>query len=328
MKIQLSYVVRRAAFAVATLLAAIVLNFILPRLIGGDPAEMIASQTALGSAEVAEELRKQFGLDNPSLLYQFKRYIVQLLHGNLGVSYFNYPTEVKDVIASALPWTIGIVLIATLLSYGIGWLIAIRGALKPGSWFDQTALGISFFINSVPYFWVGILFILLFAYKLDWFPMGQAIPVDYDSLTAAGQMKSIAYHAVLPIASLALASAASHILVLRNNLIRVLSEDYMVLARAKGLSARRRVFHYGIRNAFLPSFTGFMLSLGHVVGGAITMEIVFSYPGLGMLTYNAILNHDYPLIQGAFLVIAASIIAVNLAADLIYPFIDPRVNLN
>ncbi|WP_336789538.1 ABC transporter permease [Paenibacillus sp. MMO-177] len=328
MRIQLSYVVRRVAFAFATLLAAIILNFILPRLIGGDPAEMIASQTALGSAEVADELRKQFGLDNPSLVHQFSNYIVQLLHGNLGISYFNYPVPVKEVIWNALPWTVGIVLIATLLSYFIGWLIAVKGALKPGSWFDQTALGVSFFINSVPYFWVGILLILLFAYKLGWFPMGQAIPVEYDTLTPSQQFRSIAYHAVLPIASMALASAASHILVLRNNLIRVLSEDYMVLARAKGLSSRRRVFHYGIRNAFLPSFTGFMLSLGHVVGGAITMEIVFSYPGLGMLTYNAILNHDYPLIQGTFLVIAVSIIVVNLIADLIYPFIDPRVNLN
>ncbi len=170
--------------------------------------------------------------------------------------------------------------------------------------------------------------IVIFAYKLDWFPLGQAISVDYDTLSPMGKVGSIVHHAVLPVLSLALASVASHILVLRNNLIRVLSEDYMVLARAKGLSARRRVFHYGIRNAFLPSFTGFMLSLGHVVGGAITMEIVFSYPGIGMLINNAILNHDYPLIQGAFLVIAVSIIAVNLIADLIYPFIDPRVNLN
>ncbi|NBD22983.1 ABC transporter permease [Paenibacillus glycinis] len=328
MKIQLSYVIRRVAFAIATLFAAIVMNFLLPRLIGGDPAEMIASQTALGSPDVANALRKQFGLDDPSLVHQFGSYIAQLLHGNLGISYFNYPVPVKDVLWNALPWTLGIVLIATLLSYAAGWFIGIKGALKPGSWFDHSALGVSFFINSVPYFWVGIMLILIFAYKLDWFPMGQAIPVEYDSLDSLHKLGSIAYHAVLPIASLALASIATHILVLRNNLIRVLSEDYMVLARAKGLSARRRVFHYGIRNAFLPSFTGFMLSLGHVVGGAITMEIVFSYPGIGMLTYNAILNHDYPLIQGAFLVIAVSIIAVNLLADLIYPLIDPRVNLN
>lgn len=328
MKIQLSYVIRRVAFAIATLLAAIVMNFLLPRLIGGDPAEMIASTTALGSAEIADELRKQFGLDNPSLLHQFGSYIVQLFQGNLGISYFNYPVPVKDVLWNALPWTLGTVFIATLLSYGIGWLIGVKGALKPGSWFDNSALGVSFFINSVPYFWIGIILILIFGYKLDWLPMGQAIPVDYDTLSPIRKVGSIAYHAVLPIVSLALASVASHILVLRNNLIRVLSEDYMVLARAKGLSSRRRVFHYGIRNAFLPSFTGFMLSLGHVVGGAITMEIVFSYPGIGMLTNNAILNHDYPLIQGAFLVIAVSIIAVNLIADLIYPFIDPRVNLN
>jgi len=328
MRIQPSYAVRRVAFAAATLLAAIVMNFLLPRLIAGNPAEMIASQTALGSPEVAEAIKKQFGLENDSLLYQFKQYIVQLAHGNLGISYFNYPTPVSEVLLKALPWTLGIVLISTLLSYAAGWLIGIRGALKPGTWFDNAALGVSFFINSVPYFWIGILLILLFGYKLDWFPMGQAFSVDYDSLSAAGKLRSISYHAVLPIVSLAIASLASHILVLRNNLSRALTEDYMVLARAKGLSGRRRTFHYGVRNAFLPSFTGFMLSLGHVVGGAITMEIVFSYPGIGMLTYNAILNHDYPLIQGAFLMIAVSIIAVNLLADLIYPFIDPRVNLN
>jgi len=327
MRFPLAYLVKRIAFALATLLAAIVMNFFLPRMIAGNPAEMIASQTALGSQEVAEELKKQFGLDNPNLLYQFKQYLMQLAHGNLGISYFNYPTPVLDVLLKALPWTLGIVSIATVISYLIGWLIGIKGALKPGSWFDNASIGVSFFINSVPYFWVGLLLIYVFSFTLNWFPMGKAFAVDYDTLSPQGKLSSIVYHAILPIISLVVASVASHILVLRNNLIRVLSEDYMLLAKAKGLKAGRRVLHYGVRNAFLPSFTGFMLSLGHVVGGAITMEIVFSYPGVGMIAYNAILNHDYPLIQGAFLMIAVSIIALNLLADLLYPLIDPRVTL-
>jgi|HigsolmetaGSP12D_1036236.scaffolds.fasta_scaffold00534_7 peptide/nickel transport system permease protein len=327
MRIPLAYLVKRILFALATLLAAIVMNFFLPRMISGNPADMIASQTALGSQEVAAALKKQFGLDNPSLMYQFKQYIIQLAHGNLGISYFNYPTPVMDVLLKALPWTLGIVLIATVISYLIGWLIGIRGALKPGSWFDNLAIGGSFFINSVPYFWIGLLLIFIFSFSLNWFPMGKAFSVEYDTLSPQGKLSSIAYHAILPIVSLVIASVANHILVLRNNLIRALSEDYMVLAKAKGLPFGRRVLHYGVRNAFLPSFTGFMLSLGHVVGGAITMEIVFSYPGVGMITYNAILNHDYPLIQGAFLIIAVSIIALNLLADLLYPLIDPRVTL-
>jgi peptide/nickel transport system permease protein len=327
MRIPLTYLLKRVIFAFATLLAAIVMNFFLPRLISGNPADMIASQTALGSQEVAEALKKQFGLDNPNVLYQFKQYIVQLAHGNLGISYFNYPTPVLDVLLKALPWTLGIVLSATVISYVIGWLIGIKGALKPGSWFDNLSISISFFVNSVPYFWIGILLILVFSFTLNWFPMGKAYSVEYDMLTSQQKWVSIAYHAILPIISLVIASVATHILVLRNNLIRVLSEDYMVLAKAKGLTTRRRVFQYGVRNAFLPSFTGFMLSLGHVIGGAITMEIVFSYPGVGMITYSAILNHDYPLIQGAFLIIAFSIILLNLIADLMYPLIDPRVTL-
>ncbi|KIL41329.1 hypothetical protein SD70_07700 [Gordoniibacillus kamchatkensis] len=322
------YLLKRLGFAFITLYVAITLNFLLPRLMGGDPASALASEKALGSQEVVKALKAQFGLDNPSLLYQYAKYLNQLLHGNLGVSYANYPSPVADVMVKALPWTFGTVLTATLLSYLVGWLIGIRGAWKAGSLFDNSTLFTAFFLNSVPFFWIAIIFIMIFSFYLEWFPLGQAIDPGIDSFSALDKIKSVLYHAFLPVFTLIIATLAGHILVLRNNLMRVLSEDYMLLAKAKGLSAARRKYAYGARNALLPSFTGFMTSLGHVIGGAITTEIVFSYPGVGLVTFNAILNHDYPLIQGSFLFIAVSVIVCNLIADLVYPLIDPRVALN
>ncbi|WP_144842594.1 ABC transporter permease [Paenibacillus cremeus] len=322
------YLLKRIGFALITFYVAVTLNFLLPRLIGGDPADTLASEKALGSQEVAKALREQFGLNDPSLFHQYVRYLKELLQGNLGVSYVNYPAPVVDVMLKALPWTIGTVLTATLLSYLVGWLIGIRGAWKAGTIFDNVSLFGSFFLNAVPYFWIAILFVMIFAFHLDWFPLGQAFDPTYDSLDTGGKLLSILHHAFLPVFTLIIASLAGHILVLRNNLMRVLSEDYMLLAKAKGISERRRKYMYGARNALLPSFTGLMMSLGHVIGGAITTEIVFSYPGVGLVTFNAILNHDYPLIQGAFLCIAVSVIIFNLIADLVYPLIDPRVALS
>ncbi|GAB2564154.1 ABC transporter permease [Gracilibacillus alcaliphilus] len=327
MGLNAGYILKRVGFALVTLYVAITVNFLLPRLMGGDIADTIASEMALGSPEVAAALREQFGLDNTNLFYQYKQYLVQLFQGNMGVSYVNYPAPVTEVMLSALPWTLGTVLIATILSYGIGWMIGIKGAWKSGSLFDNISLFVSFFLNSVPYFWIGIIMIMIFSFHLDLFPLGKAIPHDFDSLSFMGKITTIIHHAALPVISMIIASLAGHILVLRNNLIRVLSEDYMLLAKAKGLSNRRRKYTYGARNALLPSFTGLMITLGHVIGGALTMEIVFSYPGVGLVTFNAILNHDFPLIQGAFLFIAISVIIANLIADLMYPIIDPRVAL-
>ncbi|MBO1514130.1 ABC transporter permease [Metabacillus bambusae] len=327
MAFNLGYILKRIGFALITFYVAITVNFLLPRLMGGDPADTLASEMALGSPEVAEALRKQFGLESSSLFYQYKQYLIQLFQGNMGISYVNFPAPVTEVMINALPWTLGTVLIATILSYGIGWIIGIKGAWKSGSFFDNSSLFVSFFLNSVPYFWIGIIMIMIFSFHLDWFPLGKAIPADYDSLSAGEKVISILHHAFLPVVTMVIASLAGHILVLRNNLMRVLAEDYMLLAKAKGLSTNRRKYMYGARNALLPSFTGLMITLGHVIGGALTMEIVFSYPGIGLVTFNAILNHDFPLIQGSFLIIAISVIVANLIADLMYPLIDPRVAL-
>lgn len=322
------YVIRRILFALLTLWVAITLDFLLPRLVKGDPAQAIASTTALGSQQYIDILRKEFGLDNPNLLYQYKQYIVQLAHGNLGISYGSYPTPVWDLMKTALPWTLLIVGVSVVLSFIIGWFLAIRASMRNNRPFDQWTVGISFFMQAMPYYWIAMMLVMFFSLQINIFPLGHALPSGGTSqLSPVTLVVQVLYHATLPALSLLLVSLAGRLLVMRNNILQILSEDYMVLAQAKGLRQRRIMWRYAFRNALLPSFTGLMLSLGNVVSGAILTEIIFSYPGVGLTMYNGLLNHDYPVIQGTFLVVAVSIILANLVADFCYPLIDPRVVL-
>ena len=314
--ITVKYVCKRFISALFTLWVALTFNFLLPRMMGGDPAEYLASQSALGSAEYAQQVREQFGLDK-SIFEQYARYLGGLFQGDLGVSYTNFPIPVSDIITQAIPWTLLVVIISTLLSFLIAWIIGTLAALKKGSWFDNLAVGTSFYIQSIPYFWVGMLLVMGLGYYLGWFPMGHAMTPGAELGNFWAKAGNIAYHACLPVLSLVIVSLAGRMIMMRSNILQVFSEDYIVLAQAKGL-----------RNALLPSFTGLMLSLGQAVGGAIATEIIFSYPGIGLTIMNAILSHDYPLVQGCFAIIALSVVAINFLADLIYPLIDPRVSLD
>ena len=324
--LNLKYVIRRLISAVFTLWIALTINFLLPRCMGGDPAEYLASQSAMGSLEYAELVRQQFGLDK-SVLEQYFLYMKELFHGNLGVSYMNFPTPVKDIILDAMPWTLLIVITSILISFALAWFLGTLSALKKGSFFDNAVVGTSFYIQSIPYFWVGMLIVMAFGYYLEWFPMGHA----RDAMVTGGflaQAGDIAYHAFLPVLSMVIVSLAGRMIMMRSNILQVFSEDYIMLAQAKGLKKGKILTKYALRNALLPSFTGLMLSLGQAVGGAIATELVFSYPGIGLTVMNAILSHDYPLIQGCFAIIAVSVVAMNFLADLIYPLIDPRVSLS
>ena len=310
-----------------TLWVALTFNFLLPRMMGGDPAEYLASQSALGSAEYAQQVREQFGLDK-SIFEQYIRYLGGLFQGDLGVSYTNFPIPVSDIITQAIPWTLLVVIISTLLSFLIAWIIGTLAALKKGSWFDNLAVGTSFYIQSIPYFWVGMLLVMGLGYYLGWFPMGHAMTPGAELGNFWAKAGNIAYHACLPVLSLVIVSLAGRMIMMRSNILQVFSEDYIVLAQAKGLRRSKILTKYALRNALLPSFTGLMLSLGQAVGGAIATEIIFSYPGIGLTIMNAILSHDYPLVQGCFAIIALSVVAINFLADLIYPLIDPRVSLD
>ncbi|MEG1427064.1 MAG: ABC transporter permease [Oscillospiraceae bacterium] len=325
--ITFKYVAKRLFSAILTLLVALTFNFLLPRMMGGNPADYLASQTAMGSPEYAETIKEQFGLDK-SLPEQYIKYMNELLHGNLGVSYTNFPIPVRDIIVKAMPWTLLIVLISTLLSFAIAWLLGTVAALKKGSLFDNIAVGSAFYIQSIPYFWVGMLIVMSLGFYLNWFPMGHAMSPGVELNSWVEVAGNIAYHAILPVLSLVIVSLAGRMIMMRSNILQVFSEDYIVLAQAKGLKRGKILSKYALRNAMLPSFTGLMLSLGQAVGGAIATEMIFSYPGIGLTIMNAILSHDYPLIQGCFAIIAVSVVSLNFIADLIYPLIDPRVSLS
>lgn len=324
--ITLKYVCKRLLSALFTLWVALTFNFLLPRMMGGDPAEYLASQNAMGSAEYAQQIREQFGLDK-GLLEQYVRYLGGLIRGDLGISYTNFPISVTDIIVQAMPWTLLIVLTSTLLSFLIAWIVGTLAALKKGSLFDNTVVGVSFYIQSVPYFLVAMLLVMGLGYYLNWFPMGHAMTPGADLGGFRVLVKNIAYHAFLPVLSLVIVSLAGRMIMMRSNILQVFSEDYIVLAQAKGLRRRKILTKYALRNALLPSFTGLMLSLGQAVGGAIATEMIFSYPGIGLTIMNAVLSHDYPLVQGCFAIIALSVVTLNFLADLIYPLIDPRVSL-
>lgn len=321
------YVLRRFLSALLTLWIALTVIFLLPRLMGGDPAQLFASQTALGSAEYADLLRDQWGL-NDSLPVQYARFFTNFLNGDMGTSYSIYQASVSGIIFKALPWTLLIVLSSTLISFALAWFLATIAALKKGGLFDRMVVGISFYLRSVPYFFVAMLLLVFFAFYLKWFPISHA---RSSGLTGEEgglfTVLDVMYHAFLPCLSLIVVGLAGRLVVMRSNILQIFSEDYITLAQAKGLKRGKILSKYALRNALLPSFTGLMLSLGTAVGGAITTELIFSYPGIGLTMYNAILNADYPLIQGCFTVLAISIVAMNFLADLIYPIIDPRVSL-
>jgi peptide/nickel transport system permease protein len=325
MRISASYTLRRIVSTLFTLWVALTINFILPRLMGGDPAEYIASTTAMGSREYAEALRVQFGLDK-GILEQYILYFKELLKGNMGISFSIFPVPVITIISRAIPWTLFIVLLSTIISFVIAWVLGTLAALKKGRIFDQVVVGTSFYIQSTPSFFVSMLILMGLSFYLRWFPMSHAMPSGIQPGTPWYRLVGpICYHAFLPVLSLIIVSLAGRMVMMRSNILQIFSEDYITLAQAKGLKRSKILVKYALRNALLPSFTGLMLSLGAAVGGAITTEIIFSYPGIGLTIVNAIYNQDYPLIQGCFTIIAVSIVFMNLLADLIYPLLDPRV---
>ena len=245
-----------------------------------------------------------------------------LLHGNLGVSTSYYPSTVSSVIRSALPWTLGLVGVATVISFILGTLLGILVAWRRGTWLDNLLPATTFF-QAAPYFFVAFLALDIFAVRLGWFPTGRA----YDQLDFPGFngpfVADVLVHAILPAATIVVCSAAGWIVGMRNVMVTTMDEDYVLVAQAKGLP-KRRVIWYAARNAILPSVSGFSIALGFVVSGALLTEIVFSYPGLGWILLQAVGARDYPLLQGIFLVITFAVLLANLVADSIYVFLDPR----
>jgi peptide/nickel transport system permease protein len=320
------YVLNRLLFFVISVWAAVTINFILPRMMPGNPAEaMFAKFQGHLTPYALHALELEFGFNHQPLIFQYFSYLKGLLTGHWGLSFTYYPTPTATVIERSLPWTIALVGIATLLSVFAGTACGIYVAWRRGRVLDSTLPVVSLFVQAAPYMWTGLLLLFVFAFKLNWFPMARGYADNLQPSWSGNFILSALYHGILPAITILLGSFSGWLVGMRNNMILTLGEDYVVFAEAKGVRPFRLVMAYAARNAILPQVTSFAIAIGNVVSGSILTEVVYSYPGIGAQLNDAVLQQDYPLIQGAFLVIAVSVLFANLVVDLLYGRLDPRV---
>lgn len=321
------YALRRLGFYLLAALASISLNFLIPRLMPGDPASaMFARFQGQMAPEAMLALRASFGLDQGSLPAQFVSYLKHVLTGDLGRSIAYYPTPVTTVIGTGLSWTLVLTGVALILSFVLGTFLGVLVAWRRSGWLDSLLPPAFAFIGAFPYFWLAMLTLYLFGFKLRWFPLRHAYSFDVEPGPTLTFVVDAARHAVLPAATIVVATIGGWVLGMRNNMIAVLGTDYITMARAKGLAPGRVMLRYAARNALLPSVTSFGMALGFVLSGSLLSEIVFSYPGMGYLLVQAVRSQDYPLMQGLFLIITLSVLAANWLVDLVYAYLDPRTS--
>ncbi|MFL5666476.1 MAG: ABC transporter permease [Ktedonobacteraceae bacterium] len=320
------HLLRRTGFYLVALWASITLNFLIPRLAPGDPASaLIASMQGKIQPDQLQALEVMFGISHESLWTQYVQYLGNLLHGNMGISLMYFPTPVTAVIADNVKWTLGLVGVSTIISFLLGTLLGVLVSWRRNSRMGTIVPTMLTFLSAIPYFWLALISLYFLGYVLNWFPLTGGFDTSIDQGWSTDFVFSVIQHAILPAFTIVASSLAGWMLSMRNAMITTLSEDYVLMAEAKGLSQPRVMLAYAARNAILPNITGFALSLGFVVGGALLTEIVFSYPGIGFSLLQAVQHLDYALLQGIFLVIAVTILAANFLADLIYVFLDPRV---
>ena len=320
------YLVRRVGFLLVSLWAALTVNFLIPRLMPGNPAEaMMAKFHGHVNPSALKALEVAFGVNtHESLVAAYFAYIGNTLHGNLGISTSYFPLPVRTVILRALPWSLGLVGVATVLGFVIGTAIGAIVAWRRGGVMDAVVPPTFIVISAFPYFWVGLLFIWLFALTLNWFPLLGGYSETATPTLTWGFVGDIVMHAVLPAFTILITSIGGWILTMRNNMITVIAEDYVKMARAKGLKERRILWHYAGRNALLPNLTGFAMSLGFVISGAILVEYVFNYPGVGFMLLQAVQSEDYPLMQSLFLLITMAVLVAIFLSDIATAILDPR----
>ena len=319
-------IARRLGFYLVTAVIAISLDFLIPRLIPGNPVDAILAkaQGQQFSPATIAAMDEQFGVNTKASLWQqYDHFWNDVLHFNFGISVSNGFEPVSGVIRAAAPWTLGLVGLSTVISFALGTLIGALVAWRRGSWLDNLLPVVTFF-QAAPYFFLAFLAVDLFAIKLGWFPAeGAHQNLDFPAFNWT-YISDVLDHAALPALTIVVASAAGWIVGMRNVMLTTMDEDYVLIAAAKGLP-RRRVISYAARNAILPSVSSFSLAIGFIVSGALLTEIVFSYPGLGLLLVNAVADDDYALLQGIFLLITFAVLLANLAADFVYVFLDPRI---
>lgn len=328
------YILSKIGWAVVTIFVVLTFNFVLFRILPGDPARTLTRDPRL-SPETVAALTIRFGLDKPVFINteeganpldsQYFAYIGALLRGDLGQSFALRGESVSDLLGQALINTLWLIIPSQILSIGIGIVLGLVAAWRRGTAIDVSALTFSLFMWSLPTFFLGIILLFLGAHWLDLPTAGRAtIGAEYSSFF--DELLDVGAHLLLPTITFTLVLLGEYMLIMRSSVIDVFSEDYILTAKAKGLSTFRIVRDHALRNAMLPIITLIALNLGFTVSGAIQVESVFSYPGLGKLTVDAVNERDFPVLQGAFLLLAVCVVVANLAAELLYAYMDPRVS--
>lgn len=323
------YLAGKVVMFVVTLWAAITLNFLLPRLMPGSPVDAALAKLAQNGTPITNAERRaveiQLGSSHGNVLSQYGDYLANIVRFRFGRSY-SFPNEtVAHTMTKALPWTLVLVGVTTVLAFAIGTLLGIYAGWRRGRAADTTVTVGATFFAAFPPFWLGLLLLYVLAYQLNWFPIKGGYSAGLTPELSFYFLSDAVQHSVLPALTLAITSLSGWVFGMRNNMINTLGEDYVTNAAANGLRGRTIALRYAARNALLPNVTAFGLSLGAVVGGSVLVEGIFGYPGLGNLLYTAVSNRDFPLMQALFLVITVSMLIAIFVVDLLYVRLDPRV---
>ena len=318
------FILRRLLFYVVAAWVALTINFFIPRAMPGNAVQSVMSQFTNLQPAAYKALQALLGVGHAGSIWsQYVSYLNDIFHFNFGTDVSQYPASVSSLLAQTLPWTIILVGTATVIAFLIGTGLGIVAGWRHGGSLDRVLPGLMF-LQAIPYFFFALILVDRLAIKTHVFPTGQG----YDNGLIPGWhgdfIGSAIFHSLLPALTIILTSIAGWMLQMRNVMITTIGEDYVIAAQAKGLPSRRVVLSYAARNALLPQLQGFGLAVGFVISGALVMEIVFSYPGSGLLLLNAVTSNDYPLMQAIFLVITFAVLIANLIVDMIIVFADPR----
>ncbi|HTK07266.1 MAG TPA: ABC transporter permease [Ktedonobacteraceae bacterium] len=324
------HLIRRILFYLGAVWVAVTLDFFIPRLAPGDPvAALVGKMSMKGyvSPEMRQTLAATFGLNTTDPLWlQYIHYLNNLVHGNFGNSIQYFPTPVSTLIGQDIGWSIMLGAVAVVISFLLGCFLGIITAWKRGSALDTILSPLMNFLSAIPYFWLALLSLYVFAYLLDWFPLsGGYDSANIDPGWTLDFVGSVIQYAFLPALTLVISSLAGWMLTMRNSMLTTLSEDYVLMAKAKGLTSGRIMLWYAARNAVLPNITGFAIAIGAIVGGQLLTEMVFSYPGIGYALLQAVNQQDYAMVQSIFLIITLAVLGANFLADMLYAVLDPRV---
>lgn len=322
------YFIKKFLWYFLTLVIAVTLNFLLPRLVPGNPITVIVTQMTQGMTDsdsikkVYETFTTEFGIDKP-LGTQFLIYLKNLFTGNLGTSFGLYPKKVNDILASAIPWTLALQLPAIITGWILGNVLGAVAAYKKGV-FDKVLFPVATFVHSIPFFTLAIIMLFIFAINLKWFPLSGGYDFQMIPQLSWEFIGSVIRHHTLPFLSIVLVTIGGQSIGMREMSIYELNADYVMYSKLLGIRDSK-IAQYVFKNAMLPQITGLALSIGTMVGGSLICEIVFSYPGIGTWLFTAIRQLDYPLISGCTLIIAFTVLLANFMIEIVYGIVDPRI---